>query len=204
MTRPTGVPCGTIRRPGLRFPPLTKIAEMAGHGILVMGDENAILYHREPEDFGVGDTVEFGRKGALKIYGWFVAQHAGADGTAKIVIGLEPRLHLFRASGMELFARVSEALAQVLRQRHRSSSRSFEALLLAHPISINCRLVFEVEGDRAEDLGESQSFEFSQDRFRRESFVEALDDGIQRYASTGQIVPALPLFDVFFRHPSQL
>jgi hypothetical protein len=169
-----------------------------------MGDENAILYHRESEDFGVGDTVESGRKGTLKIYGGFVTQHACADGTAKIVIGLEPRLHLFRASGMELFARVREALAQALWQGDRSSSRSFEALFLAHSISIDCRLVFEVERNCTEDLGESQSFEFSQDRFRRESFVEALDDGIQRYASTGQIVPTLALFDVFFRHPSQL
>jgi len=133
-----------------------------------------------------------------------VAQHAGTDGTAKIVIGLEPRLHLFRASGMELFARLSEALAQVLRQGHRGPSRSFEALLLAYPISINGRLVFEVERNRAEDLGERQSFEFSQDRFRGESFLEALGDGVQRYASTGHIVPTLALFDVFFRHPSQL
>jgi hypothetical protein len=162
------------------------------------------LQPSEPEDFGVGDTVESGSNGALKIYGRFAAQHAGADGTAKIVIGLEPRLHLFRASGMELFARVSEALAQVLRQGHRSPSRSFEALLLAHPISINCRLVFEVERDCTKDLGESQSFEFSQDRLRRESFIEALDDGIQRDASTGHIVPTLALFDVFFRHRSQL
>ena len=169
-----------------------------------MGDENAILYHREPEDFGIWYTVESGRNGALKIYGWLVAQHAGADGTAKIVIGLEPRLHLFRASGMELFARVSKALAQVLRQGHRSPSRSLEALLLAHTIRIDCGLVFEVERDCTEDLGESQSFEFSQDRFRRKSFVEALDDGIQRYASAGHIVPTLALFDVFFGHPSQL
>jgi hypothetical protein len=169
-----------------------------------MRDENSSLYHREPQDFGVGDTVEPGRKGALKIYGGFVAQNAGADGIAKIVIGLEPRLHLFRASGMELFARVREASAQVLRQGRRSPSGSFESLLLAHPISINRGLVFEVEGDCAEDLGKSQSFEFSQDRFGRESFVEALDDGIQRYASTGHIVPTLALFDVFFGHPSQL
>ena len=105
---------------------------------------------------------------------------------------------------MELFARVSEALAQVLRQGRRSPSRGFEALLLAHPISVDGRLVFEVERDRTEDLGESQSFEFSQDRFRGQSFVEALDDGIERYASTGHIVPTPALFDVFFSHPRQL
>ena len=105
---------------------------------------------------------------------------------------------------MELFARLSEALAQVLRQGHRSPSRSFEALLLAYPISINCRLVFEVGRDRAEDLGQSERIEFFQNRFGRETFIEALDDGVQRYASTGHIVAAIALFDVFFRHPSQL
>lgn len=98
-----------------------------GDGILVMGDENAILCPRKPEHFGIGSTVESGREGALKIYGGFVAQHTGADRIAEVVIGLEPRLQLFRASGMERFARVSEALAQVLRQGRRSSSRSFEA-----------------------------------------------------------------------------
>lgn len=101
---------------------------------------------------------------------------------------------------MELFARDSEALAQVLRQGRRNPSRSFEALLLTHPISINCRLVFEVERDCTEDLGESQSLEFSKDRFRGEAFVEALDDGIERYASASHVVASVALFDVFFRH----
>jgi hypothetical protein len=101
---------------------------------------------------------------------------------------------------MELFARVTEPPAQVLRQGCRSSSRSFETLFLAHKISIDGRLFFEVERDCTDDLGESQGFEFSQDRFRRESLVEALDEGIQRYASTGHIVPALALLDVFFGH----
>jgi hypothetical protein len=32
------------------------------------------------------------------------------------------------------------------------------------------------------------------------SFIEALDDGVERYASAGQIVPTVALFDVFFRH----
>ena len=40
---------------GAAVPAPDKIAEVAGHGILVMGDENAILHHRKPEDFGVGD-----------------------------------------------------------------------------------------------------------------------------------------------------
>src|SRR6266567_5602169 len=61
-----------------------------------MGDENTILYHRQPKDFGVGDAVESGRQSALEIYGRFVAQHTGADRTAKIVICLEPGLHRFR------------------------------------------------------------------------------------------------------------
>ena len=62
------------------------------------------------------------------------------------------------------------------------------------------QLAFEVERDCAEYLGESQSLEFSQDGFRGESFVEALDDGIERYASTGQIVAAVALLDEFFCH----
>jgi hypothetical protein len=79
-----------------------------------MRDENTTLYRRQPEDFGVGDAVESGRKGTLKIYGRFVPQHADPDRTAKIVIGLEPGPHLFRVPGMKLFPRGNEALAQVL------------------------------------------------------------------------------------------
>ena len=105
---------------------------------------------------------------------------------------------------MKVFARGSEALAQVLGKRWCVPLCGLEALLLAHSIGINGRLVFQVERDRTEDLGESQSFEFSQDRFRGESFIEALNDGIERYASTGLIVPTIALFDVFFRHQSQL
>jgi hypothetical protein len=101
---------------------------------------------------------------------------------------------------MKLFARGNETLAQVLGKWCRIPSRGLETPLLAHSISINGRLVFEVERDRAEYLGERQSFEFSQDRFGGEPFVEALDDGIERYACTGQVVPAVALFHVFFRH----
>ncbi len=81
-------------------------------------------------------------------------------------------------SGMEMFARGSQAQTQVLGKGHRARSCGFEALLLAQPISVNGRPVFEVERDYTEDLGESQSFEFAQDRFRRASFVEALDDRV--------------------------
>jgi hypothetical protein len=100
---------------------------------------------------------------------------------------------------MKLFPLGSEALAQVLGKGHRVPPRGIETLLLAHSISVNSRLVFEVEGDRAEYLGQSQSLEFSQDRFGGKSFIEALDDGIERYASACQIVSTVAFFDVFFR-----
>lgn len=129
-----------------------------------------------------------------------MAQHANADRTAKIVIGLEPRLHLFRVLGMKLFPRGNEALVQVLGKGRRVPSRGGEALLLAHSISVDGRLVFEVKRDRAEYLRESESFEFPQDRFGGKSFIKALDDGIERYASAGQIVPAVALFYVFSCH----
>ena len=70
-----------------------------------MGDENSTLYHRQPEDFEVGNAVESSREGALEIDGGFVTRHSPANRTAKIVIGLEPGFHLFRMSGMEVFAR---------------------------------------------------------------------------------------------------
>src|SRR5580700_11159774 len=130
-----------------------------------MGNENATLRHRQPKDSGVGDAVESGRESALEIYGWFVAQYARADGVAKIVIGLKPRPHLFRVPGMKLFARGKEALAQVLRKWRRISALDIEALELAHPISVDGRLAFEVESDRAEYLGKSQSLEFRKDGF---------------------------------------
>lgn len=101
---------------------------------------------------------------------------------------------------MKLFARGNETLAQVLGKKWRVPSCSLEALELAHSIGIDSRLVFEIERDCTEDLRESQSFEFSQDRFRRETFVEALNDGVQRYAGTGHIVPPVTLFNVFFGH----
>ena len=99
-----------------------------------------------------------------------------------------------------MFARGNEALVQVLGKWCRVPSRGLEAPLLAYSISINGRLVFEVEGDRAEYLGKSQGLEFSQDGFRGESFVETLDNGIERYASTCQIVATVALFHVFSRH----
>ena len=80
---------------------------------------------------------------------------------------------------MEVFTRGIEPFPQLRGQRRRSMSNSLETLLLAHTISIDGGLVFEVERDRSEYLSESQSFEFSQDRFRRESFIEALDDGVE-------------------------
>ena len=73
-----------------------------------------------------------------------MAQCACANGIAKIVIGLKPRLHLFRVPGMKLFARGKEALAQVLRKWRRISALDIEALELAHPISVDGRLAFEV------------------------------------------------------------
>ena len=101
---------------------------------------------------------------------------------------------------MELFARSDKALAQILRQGYRVSSCGLETSQLAHLIGINGRLVFEVECDGAEYLNKRQSLEFFQDGFRRESFVEALDNGIERYASTCQIVATVAFFHVFSRH----
>ena len=40
----------------------------------------------------------------LEVYAGFAPQYADADRTAKVVIGLEPWLYLFRMSGMEAFA----------------------------------------------------------------------------------------------------
>jgi glutamine cyclotransferase len=47
-------------------PGVEEITEVAGHGILIMGDRNATFHHREPEDFRVGNAVEAGSKGASK------------------------------------------------------------------------------------------------------------------------------------------
>lgn len=101
---------------------------------------------------------------------------------------------------MKLFARGNEAPAQVLGKGSCVPPHGIETLLLAQSIGVNSRLVFEVERDRAEYLGQSQSLELPQDRFGGKSFIEALDDGIERYASTCQIVSTVALFDVFFRH----
>jgi hypothetical protein len=100
---------------------------------------------------------------------------------------------------MEVFARGGEALAQALREG-RGPTRGLKAMLLTDSISIYCGLVFKVKGDRAEYLGESQSFEFSENCFRGESFIEALDNRIEGYARAGHIIAAVALFDVFFRH----
>jgi hypothetical protein len=55
---------------------------MPGDGILVMGDENAILCPRKPEHFGIGSTVESGREGALKISARARQRGAGAGSPA--------------------------------------------------------------------------------------------------------------------------
>jgi hypothetical protein len=73
--------------------------------------------------------------------------------------------------GMELLARISKALEQLFRKGGRVTPRGLETLLLAHSISINSRLVFEVKRDRAEYMGESQRLEFCQDRFGGKSFI---------------------------------
>jgi hypothetical protein len=80
---------------------------------------------------------------------------------------------------MKLFARGSHPLDEILGKGRGVPARDFEALLLAHSISVDGGLVFQIESDRAENLGESQSFKFCQNRFRGEPFVEALDDGIE-------------------------
>jgi hypothetical protein len=65
---------------------------------------------------------------------------------------------------MKVFAHASQALEQVLGKGGRVPTRGLEALLLAQSMSVDGGLVFKVERDRAENLGESQSFEFRQDR----------------------------------------
>ena len=106
---------------------------------------------------------------------------------------------------MECFARRYEAFVQVPGKRCSIPPDGLEAPQPAHPVSglsVNTegRLIFEVEGDRAENLSQCQSLKFGQDRFRGETFIEALDYGIERYTSTGQVAAAVTLFDVFFRH----
>ena len=106
---------------------------------------------------------------------------------------------------MECFARRYEAFVQVPGKRCSIPPDGLEAPQPAHPVSglsVNTegRLIFEVEGDRAENLSQCQSLKFGQDRFRGETFIEALDYGIERYTSTGQVVAAVALFDVFFCH----
>ena len=96
-----------------------------------MRDENSAILHRPAQDFGIGDAVESRRKRALKIYRRFAAQYAGADRTAKIVIGLKTGLHLFRTPGMQFLARRGEALTQILRKRGCVPPRGLEALQLA-------------------------------------------------------------------------
>jgi hypothetical protein len=74
-----------------------------------------------------------------------------------------------------------EPFAQFRGQRCGGATHSLETLPLAYAISINGRLVFEVERDRAEDLGQSERIEFFQNRFWREAFIKALDDGVKHW-----------------------
>jgi hypothetical protein len=64
---------------------------------------------------------------------------------------------------MELFARGGETLTQVLRKRCPRPFARPRSAALTYSISINSRLVFEIERDRAKDLRESQSFELQRD-----------------------------------------
>src|ERR1700733_12748093 len=137
---------------------------------------------------------------ALEINCRFVAKHASADRGAKVIVGLKPGLHLFRLSGVALLACRLATFVHSRGWRRGDAPRGLEALLLAHAVGIDGRLVFKVERNCAKDLGKSQSFEFRQDRFRREALIKTLDDGIERNPRTGYIVAAVALFDVFFRH----
>jgi len=56
---------------------------------------------------------------------------------------------------MKLFARGSQPLEEALRKGRGVPARGLEALLLARAISIDGGLVFPIERDRAENLGES-------------------------------------------------
>ena len=59
-----------------------------------------------------------------------------------------------------MFASGGEALEEILGKGCRVPACGLEALLLAHSISVDGRLVFQIE----RKPGESQSFEFRQDR----------------------------------------
>ena len=75
-------------------------------------------------------------------------------------------------------------------------SYSLEAPLLASAASVDGGLVVEIEGYRAENLGESQSFKFLQVRFGGKPFVETLDDGIERYTSSRDVICTVAFFNV--------
>lgn len=80
---------------------------------------------------------------------------------------------------MKLFSCSVETFAQSLRQRARTTAGNLKSLHLTHAIGVNRRAVFEVKGDRAEDLREGESLEFAKDRLGRKSFIETFDDRIE-------------------------
>lgn len=105
---------------------------------------------------------------------------------------------------MRVRTRGIEPFPHFRRQRRGIAPHGLKTLLLAHPISIDGWLVFKIEGNRSEDLSEGQGIEFSENRFGRKPFIKTMDDGIERHTSSGNIVPAVALFDVFLRHQCQL
>jgi hypothetical protein len=71
-----------------------------------------VLRNGQPEHFRVRNAVEARGMCALKIDGRLATQHAGSDRASKVVVSLEPGLHLIRAPGMEVFTRGIEPSAQ--------------------------------------------------------------------------------------------
>jgi hypothetical protein len=70
---------------------------------------------------------------------------------------------------------------------------------LANQIGVNINPVCEVVRNGAVDFFEPEKFEVLADRLRRFAAAECMDDGVQRDPRAGNIVVAVPPFNVVVR-----
>ena len=131
--------------------------------------------------------TQTGSTGTLEVDRRFAAKDAGTDGASEIVVGLEPGLHLIRATGTEVFAGGIQPFAQALGKRLGVPPRCLESLLLSETVRIDDGLILKIVGYRPVDLGQGKRLELSQDRLGRQSVIEALDDGVKRHTRSGHV-----------------
>lgn len=139
-----------------------KIAKVPGHGILIVRNKDTTLLRTQAEHVRVGNAIQAGGGGRLKVDRWFAAEHARSDGVAEIVVGLEPRSHLVRGAGTEALSRRIQPLAQTVWKRFGRPSRLFETPMLAHTVGIDGRLVLQIIRDGAVDLSKVKTLKLAQ------------------------------------------